>query len=388
MQQLSPDPGARQRWAALTRINLLSVLSQIVQIGTVTPLLSLSLEQRGVGATGIGLIVSAAWLAILLLYKQVPRILARLGLVRSNLLSALLSVLALVGMAFSEHLVLLFLLNFLLGIGLILRWIACDTWIVAVASRSERGRAIGVHETLMGLGIAAGPLLLVALGVEGRLPYLVCAAIIALSAGLALSLLAHDCRPQTPQAKHHARLFALIPLALCGAFVAGFCETSSVAFLAGYSVSAGYLLTAATLFIALFGAGGTLLQLPLGWLADRTSSRSAQRACALLVLAGTLAIPLSQPWPWLASLLVFVWGGAIGGLNTLAVMEAGERVAEHQVSTAMTAIALFYTLGSVFGPIATGLAVSGISASGLMLTVGAVALLFLGLLAWHRAPRP
>ena len=73
MPQLSPDPGARQRWAALTRINLLSVLSQIVQIGTVTPLLSLSLEQRGVGATGIGLIVSAAWLAILLLYRNSER---------------------------------------------------------------------------------------------------------------------------------------------------------------------------------------------------------------------------------------------------------------------------------------------------------------------------
>ncbi|WP_439855382.1 hypothetical protein [Pseudomonas yamanorum] len=34
----------RQRWLALTRINTLSVLSQIVQIGTITPLLSLSLE--------------------------------------------------------------------------------------------------------------------------------------------------------------------------------------------------------------------------------------------------------------------------------------------------------------------------------------------------------
>lgn len=38
----------KQRWFALTKINTLSALSQIVQIGTVTPLLSLSLEQQGV----------------------------------------------------------------------------------------------------------------------------------------------------------------------------------------------------------------------------------------------------------------------------------------------------------------------------------------------------
>ena len=50
----------RQRWLALTRINTLSVLSQIVQIGTITPLLSLSLEQKGVDPAKIGVIVSAS----------------------------------------------------------------------------------------------------------------------------------------------------------------------------------------------------------------------------------------------------------------------------------------------------------------------------------------
>lgn len=72
----------------------------------------------------------------------------------------------------------IFLLNFVLGIGLILRWIACDTWIVAVAKKDERGRAIGVHETLMGLGIAVGPLLLVVFGVGSTAPYYACAVIV------------------------------------------------------------------------------------------------------------------------------------------------------------------------------------------------------------------
>ena len=78
----------------------------------------------------------------------------------------------------TTHLALIFLLNFVLGIGLILRWIACDTWIVAVAKKDERGRAIGVHETLMGLGIAVGPLLLVVFGVGSTAPYYACAVIV------------------------------------------------------------------------------------------------------------------------------------------------------------------------------------------------------------------
>lgn len=375
----------KQRWFALIKINTLSALSQIVQIGTITPLLSLSLEQQGVEPARIGVIVSASWLAILLFYKWVPRLLAHLGLVRTNFLSAVLTIAALIGMTLTTHLVLIFSLNFLLGIGLILRWIACDTWIVAVASNDERGRAIGVHETLMGLGIAVGPLLLVVLGVGSAAPYYVCAVIVLISGALALTLKGHDTQPHIPAEKRQGKLFSIIPTALCGAFIAGFAETSSVSFLAGYSLSAGYMLTAATLLISVFGIGGTVLQLPIGWLADRSSYTLGQLVCGLILLLGTLAIPLSLAFPWLAAIIVFLWGGAIGGMNTLAVIEAGDRVGKHQVSTAMTAIAMFYTLGSVLGPIATGATVSCLSEHGLMISVGFVGAIFIAVLMCRRA---
>ncbi len=108
MEHPSLEYSDRQRWWALTQINSLSVLSQVVQIGSITPLLSLSLEQQGVEPAQIGLIISASWLAILLLYRVVPRLLGHLGLVRANLLSALLSILALIGMSQTHNLIGLF----------------------------------------------------------------------------------------------------------------------------------------------------------------------------------------------------------------------------------------------------------------------------------------
>ena len=384
MQSPSAEYTDPPRWLVLAKINALSVLSQIVQIGTITPLLSMSLEQRGVSAAKIGVVVSASWIAILLLYKIVPRVLGSLGLVKANVLSALLTSLALLGMTLTEDLLQIFGLNFVLGVGLILRWIACDTWIVAVSSRDGRGRAIGVHETLMGLGIAIGPLLLVVFGVDGALPYYACAAIVLLSGALALTLKSHDSQPQTPQEKAHGKFYGLIPIALGAALIAGFAETSTVSFLAPYSLAAGYPLTAATLLISVFGLGGTLLQLPIGWMADRSSYKTAQLICGLLLLLGTLAIPFSQPLPWLAALMVFVWGGAIGGMNTVAVIEAAGRVAKHQVSTAMTAIALFYTLGGVLGPIATGAVATYISDQALMLCIAAVGAVFAAMLVFRK----
>lgn len=70
-------------------------------------------------------------------------------------------------MTLTTHFLLIFSLNFVLGFGLILRRIACDTSTVAVASKDKRGRAVGIHDTLIGLGIAAGPRLLVVFGVGG-----------------------------------------------------------------------------------------------------------------------------------------------------------------------------------------------------------------------------
>ncbi len=380
MEIPSIEHSNKQRYVALVKINMLSALSQIVQIGTITPLISLSLEQQGVDPAKIGVIVSASWIAILILYKIVPRLLSYLGLVKTNMLSAAVTIVALIGMTLTSNLIAIFMLNFMLGVGLILRWIACDTWIVSVATHSERGRAIGIHETLMGLGIAVGPLLLVVFGVGSAMPYYACAILVFISGCLAMSLSIHDSKPETPQEKKHTKLFSVIPIALCGALIAGFSETSTISFLGGYSLAAGYLITTATLMISVFGVGGTILQIPIGWMADKSSYKIGQIVCGAILLLGTVAIPFSQSMPWLATIIIFLWGGAIGGMNTLAVIEAGHRVAEHQVSTAMTAIAMFYTVGSVIGPIATGATISYVNSHGLMMSVGVVGLLFVVLL--------
>ena len=75
-------------------------------------------------------------------------------------------------MAFTDDMAAFFILNLLAGLGLIVRWVTCDTWIVTIAPVEARGRAIGMHETLMGLGIALGPLLLSLTGTSGTLPFL------------------------------------------------------------------------------------------------------------------------------------------------------------------------------------------------------------------------
>lgn len=376
----APAPAPGNHLLALGAVNAASTLSQTVQIGAMPLLLGLILTERQIDPALIGLVATAPWLTILLLSRAVPALLKRIGLLHSALASALVSTAATLLIGFNSDLLMIFVLNILFGAGTIVRWIACDTWIVAIAPREIRGRAIGVHETLMGLGIAAGPLVLAVTGTAGTPPFLACAALLLLAIPWLAILRPWD-RHSVPgtglRSPNPEGLFHLIPVGLLGAFEAGFVETSSVSLLAVYCTETGYATLAATLMVASFGLGGTLLQVPIGWTGDRIGARAAHRLCAAVILAGAVVIPFSLAQGWLAAGLAFAWGGAIGGMNTLAVMEAGEKTPDHDMAGAMTAIAFSYTLGSITGPLLSGALMQYVSPHGLMIAAASVSVAFL-----------
>lgn len=105
--------------------------------------------------------------------------------------------------------------------------------------------------------------------------------------------------------------------------------------------------------LASFGLGNAILQLPLGWLVYKKSSLFSFGLVGLVLLVCTLTLLLGIPI-WANAGIVFVFGGCVGGSNTLAVLDAGAKVENGQISTAMTFIAISYTAGSIIGPIATG----------------------------------
>jgi hypothetical protein len=97
-----------------------------------------------------------------------------------------------------------------------------------------------------------------------------------------------------------------------------------------------------------------------------------------------LTIPLLLAQGWAAAVLAFLWGGAVGGMYTLAVLEAGAKVRDHHIASAMTAAAFFYTLGSGIGPSLSGALMQLAPPHGLMIASGAVGMVVLGLVLLRR----
>lgn len=352
----------------LVKINAVSFLAQIVQIGTVPALMALRLNAAHYSPLIVGTVAGAPWFAILLLGGWAPAILRRCGFVATNGMALGLSMLALLCALAQTSPVALFASNFVFGIGLILRWVACDTWIVSVAPERLRGRAIGTHETLMGCGIAAGPLLILLTGFAGAVPFLSCMVLLLGSSALLPAL--GDCNgyPEASDRSQRLGLVRIVPTALMAGFVAGAVETSSISFLPVLSEHRLFAL-GVTAVLGGFGAGGTLLQFPLGWLADRAGFRRTQLITAIAVAACALALPWAAQVPALLFALLFVWGGAAGGMNTLAVIEVGQRISGAGMSTGLMAVALAYTIGSVSGPVLTGWATEIFPGGGLPIVV-------------------
>lgn len=334
-------------------INCSSLLAQIVQIGTITPTLSFFLEQSGATTLQIGWVVSASWLAILLVYRIIPYVIYRLGTINSMLVSCAISLFAIVGMMFLDDVWSLFCLNFLLGCGLILRWIVCDTWLLLLSEKSHHGKVIGIHETLMGLGIAVGPLIITVLAHNSLLILSACFFLILLSALIVVLLKKYNRYPSLPVELEDKKIAPLIFLALFAAFATGIIETSMIAFLPLMYIQWGMTLAASTMLLSSFGFGGAILQMPIGWVADKATTPVTLGLVCLMAFLMMVLLPFLGG-ELLAYLALFVCGGCIGGLNTLAVLDASHKVQEQQLSTAMMLIAVAYTLGSTIGPVATG----------------------------------
>lgn len=345
-------------FSPLLRVNLASLAAQIVQVGGFPILLAFALDALDQNEAVIGVIVTLPWLAVLVGAGFLPRIIRRTNERVTALLGVVVSLAALGLLLWSVTVITLSVAALLMGVGLVLRWVACDTWIVQLAPDAMRGRAIGLHETLMGLGIAIGPALLLIRDQIAWDPVALFSFCLVFAFGLfAIAPLGRADRDAPPPAVAGGgrRLSLMLLMPICAALLSGVAETSSVALLPLWFVDQGMREPLALSLLISFGIGGTLLQLPLGTMADRWGVLQAERLCAVGLMLGAGAnLLLLEYSVTLLYACVFLWGGAIGGLNTLAVIQAGARTSGADTSRAMAAVASAYTGGGVIGPAILG----------------------------------
>src|SRR5215813_6614079 len=344
-----------------------------VAVGAIVPLVSLSLAARGYNALTIGINSAMLPIAVILMGPLMPRIIARLGALRSVYLGLGIAALSVLLFPALPNYYAWCAIRFVIGLASAIHWITSETWINLMATSRSRSRVMGIYASVMALGFVLGPLIINMTGIDGWVPFA------AVAAALAVALLpVAFAREVAPAVSGHGagsvgRAFAAAPTVMLAALVAGFVDAGLFTQIPIYELRAGFDRELAAASLSIFMAGNLVLQLPLGWLADHSSRRGILLLSAAIVAAGAVIYPFalaSQPWLWA---MMFLWGGVSWGIYTLALGLMGERFAPADLSAANAAFVMMYEAGSVGGPILSGAAMDEWPFYGLPIVIAAAA---------------
>jgi len=361
----------RQRHLSLLALNA-CVLGVGIAFGALVPLITLNLAHRGIDATLIGLNAAMFPLAVLVTGPLLPRLIHRLGAVRSMILG--LAVITVTTLLFPllPFLPVWFLLRFITGMAGAVPWVVSETWLNMVATERDRGRIMGIYATVLAAGFAIGPAIIGAVGAEGWLPFL----IVAVAVGLSILpiLLAKNLAPVMPE-RSEAPLSDILraqPLVMTAALCGGVMDFALFALLPVYGLRHGLDQASAVFMITVFIGGNVLLQIPIGWLADHTNRLTVLFACILFSLMGALLLPLAIAQPVLLYGLVFFWGGSLFAIYTIGLGLLGDGFPRVQLAAANVVFVMVYEIGSAGGPTLAGTAIDVFGPEGLT-TVVAIA---------------
>jgi predicted MFS family arabinose efflux permease len=388
-------PGRRHAWRDVALLNAISFALQLAHMGILYPLMGIWLEERGMAAGQIGLVLGSVWAGMLVGNLLTPHLLAHANARTVAMASSLLSAVIALAMPLVNPTLLLAWVAVATGFGFAvgLRWISVEGWLLPLIDGPLRARLISIHETMIYAAQALGPAILGGLSsMKGAAFY--AAAGVAAFAVLPLALA--DKPAAGPSAPRNGRRpIALVrdmwrarradPSVSVG-LLSGVIDGALFGMLSVHLLRAGFTAGETASLLALFGLGGLLSQIPLGWMADRQGS----------AVAGSWL-----GWTGIAGAALLAWPGSLGAIGigisllgalaacglslaTIVAAEHAERTAG-DVVVAISRVSIAFTLGSSLGPLIAGVAIDAMPAVALpgMTVIGC-----LGLLQWSRARRP
>jgi MFS family permease len=348
-----------------------------LSIGLIIPLTSIVLEQRGISVIAIGLNATVYSLAVLLTGPFLPAVIHRIGLLKSMAAGALLSGVFVLGLALDDSLWLWFPIRFCMGFCGGMHWVGSETWINRMAAERHRGRIVGAYATIWSMGIAAGPLILKFIGVDGARPFLVSGGLMAAAALPLLLVPAVENNHIAPAHNLVLRMVRIAPVAIGAGFFSGFLETAVLALLPVYGLHSGFETADALVLVSLFAVGSFACQPLIGWVADKIRFKTLAIFIAAVSSLVVLLLPTYLHRPMLIGSLIFLWGGSVGGYYTLGMLNVGQCFKGGELTAASSMFVMAYTAGMVGGPLFCSAAMQAAGPAGLLVLPAIVPVFFI-----------
>ncbi len=341
-------------------------------------LIAVRLDGAGFTARAIGFNTAAGGVATLLAGPFIPLAARCLGVARLLFMSLLVGAVSLALFTVTDDYGAWLVLRFVEGAAVTVMFVLSEFWITTATPEGRRGLAIGCYVTTLAAGFAVGPLVLAVTGTAGNLPFLVAAALFAVST-IPLALNARGAPPLEERSGRSLFFFLkAAPAATLAALLHGSIEVAGMSLLPVYALRAGAGIAEGALFASLFIVGNSALQLPIGLVADRVDRRlllvglalAGLGGAALLAVLGIRSVPLFE-------VLLLLWGGIVGALYPVGLGELSARFRGADLASANSAYVMTYAAGMLVGPPIIGAGLDWLPPSGFFWAVAGLIALYL-----------
>ena len=379
----------------LARYN--SLRAQIAPIAAITlfgtslsmsyPIFGLVLERMGASGAMIGLNTMAAAVSMVIGAPVMPMILRRFGIGPLMTGAAILLAVMMLAIPLYQGFWYWTAIRLIYGFAGIVLFFTSEYWIVATAPEMSRGRIIAIYALCVSGGFALGPLILSLTGLDGFLPFAVAAGVVLV--GLGPILWGLSTAPKTDEEEAPPSPFAALgvfvtdPGVVFAVVLFGTIEFGAMALIAVWGVRSGLGEVDAAILLSSVAFGAMLLQMPLGWAADRFDRRQLLAVIAAGSAAAPMALMAVGASYWLMIICAMFWGAISVGLYSVALTEIGARYKGGKLAVANAAIMLGYGIGALVSPVVFGFAMDAIPPDGLLIASAGMALVYLILMLWR-----
>jgi len=360
--------------------NLVAAFSAIVvfgfTFGMTFPLLSLLLEDRGVGPDMIGINSAMMPIGILLFSSIIPVASKRFGTRNLALVAAFVTAVLVICFKVFDNLAAWFLIRLVTGMSISTLFVLSEAWIVRFAGDEHRGKIVALYASVLSISFGTGPAIISWIGIHGWTPF-VLGAVILLIGMIPLTMI-RDNEAGPPEETETSGIFSFAgkaPMLLMAVAVFAIFDSATLSLFPVYGLRSGMDVSMASLALTALIFGNVVLQFPIGWLADRFSKRLVIGGCAFTaaLLAALLPFVMGSPvmWP-----IIVLMGAAGYGVYTVSLASLGDRFQGPELVTGSAAFAVMWGVGALVGGISGGWAMA-FSHHGLMVLLAAVYLLLM-----------
>lgn len=263
-------------------------------------------------------------------------------------------------------------------------FVVSQSWLNDAVGNSIRGRVMAIFYICYIVGLGLGSLTLSFVDLQTEAAPIVAVAFTALSMiPVGLTSLRTPPPPQSVSIAF-AKAWRVSPVGIAGMLAVGGLSMMVAGFAPIHATAQGFSKDQVSVLMVCMQVGTILIQLPFGWISDRTDRRYVLIAASALVVAAGIAASQTQGFSFIVIVLIFMlWSGSTETIYSVSSAHANDRGDKADLVTLSSTMLFAWSVSGFIMPAVATLLTGTFGTQAFMYVAVAIAVAFCAFVTWR-----